>query len=379
MIQPFEHVINVTRSSMPPIKEYEVLLQEIWDTAWLTNMGPIHGRFEEAVKSFLEVPNVTLFTNGHFALETAVKQFDLTGEVITTPFTFASTTHAIVRNGLTPVFCDIKANNYTIDEEKIEELITPRTSAIVPVHVYGNICNANKIRDIAERHHLRVIYDAAHAFGEEYNGIPVGNLGDASMFSFHATKVFHSIEGGALTYQNADYAQKFNCLKNFGITGPETVESVGGNAKMNEFQAAMGLLNLKYISENIQKRGKIYELYAQRLSTLPGIRVNKLQPEVKPNFAYFPITVDAKQFGIDRNDLHLALQRYNVMTRKYFYPLVTDYECYREFYNNAQTPVAKEIAEQVLTLPLYSDLSLDDVSKICDIIEEIHKTGGSIR
>ena len=249
--------IYVTRSSMPDIEEYVEEIRSIWDNHWLTNMGDKHIRFQKELKEYLQVENIELLTNGHMALELTLQALDLQGEVITTPFTFASTTHAIIRNGLTPIFCDIDPVTYTIDVEKIEELITERTSAIMPVHVYGNICNVEEIENLAKKYGLKIIYDAAHAFGETYKGQGIGGFGDASCFSFHATKVFNSIEGGAVTYHDKKLGADLYDLKNFGIHGPEEVSAVGANAKMNEFCAAMGLCNLRHIEEEIIKRQRV--------------------------------------------------------------------------------------------------------------------------
>lgn len=336
------------------------------DNLWLTNMGKKHKELETKLIEYLNVPNITLFTNGHLALECVISAFNLTGEVITTPFTFASTTHAIVRNGLEPVFCDINTDDYTIDVEKIEPLITEKTSAIVPVHVYGNICNVKEIERIAEKYNLKVIYDAAHAFGVTVNGEGVGNFGDASMFSFHATKVFNTIEGGAVTYKNKDLAQVLYDIKNFGITGPETVEYIGGNAKMNEFQAAMGICNLRYVDKEIEKRKAVVERYIERLSDISGITLCKQQDGVKNNFAYFPVVFDG--YKLNRDEIFEHLKVDNIFARKYFYPLTNSYKCYKNRFDIKKTPIAQYIADRVLTLPLYADLSLQDVDRICDII-----------
>ena len=253
----FEQPIMVTKSFLPPIDEYKKEIEKIWETNWITNQGPLHNKFNLQINNYLKVKNSTLFVNGHLALDTAIKSLELGGEVITTPFTFASTAHAIKMNGLKPVFCDINMKNYTLDVDKIESLVNEKTSAIVPVHVFGNPCDIEKIDNIANKYRLKVIYDAAHTFGVEVGGVGIGNFGDVSMFSFHATKVFNSIEGGVLTYSNEEYSKKFDLYKNFGISGPETVEVVGLNAKMNEFQAAMGIVNLRYVDEEISNRKKI--------------------------------------------------------------------------------------------------------------------------
>ena len=289
--------ILVARSSMPGFSEYMDEIEELWDSHWLTNMGVKHRELQKELKEYLGVENVELLTNGHMALELTLQAMNLQGEVITTPFTFASTTHAIVRNGLEPVFCDIDSDIFTMDTERLEGLITDRTCAILPVHVYGNICNIEEIERIAHKYELKVIYDAAHTFGETYKGKGVGTFGDASCFSFHATKVFNTIEGGAVTYRDVRLGERLYDLKNFGIHGPEEVDSVGANAKMNEYCAAMGLCNLRHVEEEIEKRRRIVERYRTRLGGVEGLRLNALQADVKSNYAYFPVVFDEKVFG----------------------------------------------------------------------------------
>lgn len=360
--------IFVTRSSMPPIEEYISEIQSIWDSAWLTNMGELHRRFEKEAMDYLAVDNISLFTNGHLALCIAIQALGLTGEVITTPFTFASTTHAITQNNLKAVFCDVNPDNYTMDVTSLENLITEETSAIIPVHVYGNICDIEAIEAVARKYNLKVIYDAAHTFGVTVNDKGIGAFGDVSMFSFHATKVFHTIEGGALTYSNSKYKSEFDKLKNFGIASPEDVELVGTNAKMNEFQAAMGICNLRHVDEEIQKRKEIVHRYREHLEGVKGIRIVEEQKDVKPNYAYFPAVFDEKVFGKTRDSVFDNLAKQNIHARKYFYPLINDMECYQGMYTSESTPVAKYIAGRVLTLPLYADLSLQDVDRICEII-----------
>ena len=352
---------------MPEFEEYIEEIRELWDTHWLTNMGTKHKNLESQLLYYLNVPNITLFTNGHLALECIIAALDLRGEVITTPFTFASTTHAIVRNGLKPVFCDINPDDYTIDVEKIESLITEKTSAIIPVHVYGNVCDVEAIDRIAKKHNLKVIYDAAHTFGVTVNGQGIGTFGDASMFSFHATKVFNTIEGGAVTYNDSSIKQVLNDLKNFGITGPETVEYVGGNAKMNEFQAAMGICNLRHVNGEIIKRKKVVERYIDNLKDITGIKLSKEQVDVESNYAYFPVVFDG--YKMTRDGVFEKLKDNDIVARKYFYPLTNSFECYKDRYDVDETPVAKYIAERVLTLPLYADLALEDVDRICEIIK----------
>lgn len=360
--------IFVTKSSLPPLEEYIEEIRELWDTHILTNMGIKHKTLETELCKYLKVKNVSLMVNGHMALELVVQAMNLKGEVITTPFTFASTTHAIVRNGLMPVFCDINPETFTIDADKIESLITERTSAIIPVHVYGNICDVEKIQNIADKYGLKVIYDAAHAFGEEYKGIGIGNFGDAAMLSFHATKAFNTIEGGAVCFDNEDLRLNLYRLKNFGICGQEKVDYVGSNAKMNEFQAAMGLCNLRHIEQEIAKRRLVYERYVQNLLNIPGIGLNKMDGDVKYNYTYFPIVVDEEKFGMNRNELQAVLLDENVFSRKYFYPLVSDYDCYREQFDSNQTPTALYISNRILTLPIYADLPINTVDEICSII-----------
>lgn len=362
--------INVTCSSIPSFEEYCKEIKDLWDSHWLTNMGPKHKIFQMLLEEFLQVPHVSLYTNGHLALENIITAMNFIqgGEVITTPFTFVSTTHAIIRNGLVPVFCDINDHDYTIDITKIENLITDRTCAIIPVHVYGNICDAECVEDIARRHGLKVIYDAAHAFGITYKGTNVANLGNASMFSFHATKVFNTIEGGAVCFQDDRLVQPLNDLKNFGIRGPEKCAYIGGNAKMNEFQAAMGICNLRHLSEEIAKRKKVVERYRERLSNVKGIKLCEEQRGVVSNYSYFPVVFDGYKYS--RNEIFDMLKQHDIIARKYFYPLTNSFACYK-YYPTAgaeKTPVARYISERVLTLPLYADLSLNDVDRICDII-----------
>jgi dTDP-4-amino-4,6-dideoxygalactose transaminase len=358
--------IFVTKSSMPDFNRYCELIHRIWDTHYMTNNGPLHDELCERIKEFLGVSNVTLFTNGHLSLENALQALDLHGEIITTPFTFVSTTHAIARTGNIPVFCDINPDNYTIDADKIESLITDKTCAILPVHVYGNVCDVEKIEKIARKYNLKVIYDAAHAFGVKYKGKSIACYGDMSMFSFHATKVFNTIEGGALVYDNPNFTRVLNNLKNFGIVSEEDVEYIGGNAKMNEFQAAMGLLNLDNLIDNIEKRKKVVLKYIELLSKIEGIKLNAVADDVESNFAYFPIVVE-DSYGLSRNQLYELLKKYDIYSRKYFYPISNDFEMYANC--RGETPIAHDISERVLTLPLYPDLSINTVCKICKIIK----------
>ena len=359
--------INVTRSSMPNFDEFCNEIKDIWDSRWLTNHGKKVQELETKLKEYLGVKNVVLYTNGHLALESAISYYNFPkgSEVITTPFTFVSTTNAIIRSGLNPVFCDINDKDYTIDASKIESLITDKTVAIVPVHVYGNVCNVEEIEKIARKHNLKVIYDAAHAFGVKYKGIGIGNFGDISMFSFHATKVFNTIEGGCICFKTEEYSQIVEDMKNFGIRDEEHCNYIGGNAKMNEFQASMGICNLRHIEENISKRKALVEQYRKRLGNVNGIILCAEQDGVVHNYSYIPVVFD--NFKLSRDEVKELLAKYDIGARKYFYPLTSEFECYKNF-DKGHTPVAKFISERVLTLPLYADLSIDEVNLICDII-----------
>lgn len=360
--------IFVTRSSMPALEEYVEEIKGMWNNHWLTNMGPKHQELQEQLKNYLGVENIELLSNGHMALELTIQAMNLHGEVITTPFTFASTTHAIVRNGLTPVFCDINPDDFTIDASKIEALITDETCAIVPVHVYGNICNCAEIERIADKYGLKVIYDAAHAFGETFDGRGIGSYGDASCFSFHATKVFNTIEGGAVCFDDPDFGEEIYRLKNFGIRGPEIVDGVGANAKMNEFCAAMGICNLRHIKDEIAKRKCVVERYRAHLGEVEGIQMNSVQSKVESNYSYFPIVINETKFGCSRNEVFEKLAQNGIGARKYFYPLTNTFDCFHGKYDANLTPVALNVSSRVLTLPLYADLSMEDVDRICEVI-----------
>lgn len=353
---------------MPELDEYMNEIADLWESHWLTNMGPKHKLLQDELKKFMEVENIDLLTNGHMALELTLQALNLQGEVITTPFTFASTTHAIVRNGLQPVFCDIDPVTFTMDTERLEQLITDRTCAILPVHVYGNVCNIEEIERIAHKYELKVVYDAAHTFGETYKGKGIGSFGDASCFSFHATKVFNSIEGGAVCFKDKRLGETLYELKNFGIHGPEEVSAVGANAKMNEFCASMGLCNLRHVEEEIEKRKKIVERYRDRLEGVEGLQLNIVQKDVKSNYSYFPIIIEEKQFGSSRAEVFDKLAEHGIGARKYFYPLTNTFSAFHGQFNVLETPVALHISKRVLTLPLYADLSMKDVDRICEII-----------
>lgn len=364
--------ILVTRSSMPPLEEYIEEIKDLWESHWLTNMGVKHEQLREVLKDYLQVKHVELLTNGHMALELSMQALGLKGEVITSPFTFASTTHAIVRNGLTPVFCDIDPVTFTIDADKIEELITENTCAIVPIHVYGNICDVDKIDAIAKKYDLKVIYDAAHAFGETYHGRGIGSYGDVSCFSFHATKVFNTVEGGAACFADELFGIELYRLKDFGIKGPEEVDGIGANAKMNELCAAMGLCNLRHLPDEIEKRRKVVEQYRERLSGVPGLQLNPIQEEVCSNYSYFPVVVHEDVFHETREQVIERLNMHGIFPRKYFYPISSEFECYKGRFDSGLTPIAYDISRKVMTVPLYADLDISEVDRICNIILEGH-------
>ncbi len=363
--------ILVTRSSMPPFEEYLREIEPLWESHWLTNMGEKHKRLEDDLKEYLGVSNIALFVNGHNALECVLEAMNLGADgrrkVITTPFTFASTTHAIVRVGLEPVLADIDPVTYTLDPAQVEALIDDETCAIVPVHVYGNLCDVDAFADIARRHNLKLVYDAAHAFGVTRNGVSSAAFGDASMFSFHATKVFNTIEGGAVCFADDALGPLLEQWKNFGITSQEDVEYVGGNAKMNEFAAAMGICNLRHLSEEIAKRKVVTEHYHERLDGEPGLTLCQGQKDVTPNYAYLPVVFE-DSFGATRDDAFETLHEHNVYSRKYFHPLVSDFACYAGRFDSSKTPVAQHVARRVLTLPMYADLAPEDIDRICDVI-----------
>lgn len=346
--------INVTRSSMPPFEEYASMIRPLWDTRWLTNMGTYHQKLENELSDYLGVPYVSLTSSGHMALEMVIQAFDFPagGEVITTPFTFISTTHAILRNNLCPVFCDVK-EDYTIDEKQLEQLITERTVAIIPVHVYGNICNVDRIQEIADKYNIKVIYDAAHAFAEKVDGKSVALYGDASIFSFHATKVFHTIEGGAVCSSSQEIYQKMYNLKNFGIRSQTDVVEVGANAKMNEFQAAMGLCNLRYIDEEILRRKDAVVYYDSLLQGVDGISVLRRQADVESNYAYYPVLLETMK---ERDAAYQVLNENGIHVRKYFYPLTSDEICFGDRFRCYSLDRARDLSNRVLALPLYSEI-----------------------
>ncbi len=370
-MEAFGEPIHVTRPFLPPYDQFCDGLKEIWDNRWLTNNGPIHQRFERRLAEYLRCANVALFNNGTLALQIGLQGLGISGEVITTPFSFVATTHALYWNRIRPVFVDIEPDYYTIDPSRVEAAITPWTTAILAVHVYGHPCDLDSLADIARRHELKLIYDAAHAFGVEVDGRSIGEFGDLSMFSFHATKTFHTLEGGMLVFPDPALKNTFEYLRNFGFQGEIEVVMPGTNAKMNEIQALMGESILPHMPAILAARRTIADRYWERLREIPGIHFPaQLPPTVEHNFSYMPIEVDATEFGMERDDLYGLLRRHNVFARRYFYPLICDYACYRGVRVNDPLPVARRVAGCILALPMYADLSLEAVDRICEITSE---------
>lgn len=361
--------VTVTRPSMPPMGEYTRLLEGIWSRRWLTNNGDLHRELAANLSEYLGVEHLSLFCNGATALLVALQALRINGgEVITTPFTFPATTHVLHWNRVRPVFCDIEDKTFNLDPRSVESLIGPETRAILAVHVYGNPCDVDALQKIAERHGIQLIYDAAHAFNVRVGDRPVLDYGDISMLSFHATKVFSTIEGGALVARTSSQRERIDSLKNFGIADEETIIGPGINGKMNEFQAAFGLLQLKTIDEEIANRRAIAETYRRGLRSVPGIRFLEDQPGVRHNYGYFPILVDAAVYGISRDELYSLLREYNILTRKYFYPLVSRAPCYAALPSSQNVPVAESVAKTVLCLPIYGTLPLDVAEAISELV-----------
>jgi dTDP-4-amino-4,6-dideoxygalactose transaminase len=368
-IRPFDKPVFVTRPFLPSLDEFTEGVKEIWDNQWLTNNGPIVQRFTRELSNYYETENVCLFNNGTLALQIGLQGMGISGEVITTPFTFVATSHALYWNKIRPVFVDIEPDYYTLDPAAVEAAITPWTSAILAVHVYGFPCNLNLLADIARRHKLALIYDAAHAFGVSIGGRPISHFGDMSMFSFHATKLFHSIEGGMLTFRDSGLKQTFDYLKNFGFKNEVEVVMPGTNAKMNEMQALMGILVLKHLDSLIESSRQIDATYRECLKDVPGIKFPPpLQVNIKYNFIYQPIEIDEEQFGMSRDALYEALKKYNILSRRYFYPLLCDFPCYRSIAFKDPLKTARRVSERILCLPIYPDLAIEDVVRISECI-----------
>jgi dTDP-4-amino-4,6-dideoxygalactose transaminase len=361
--------ILVTRPYLPPRAEYEAYLNRIWEENYLTNFGPLHQEFTEKLRLFLGGDPVSLVSNGHLGLDIALKALNIQGEVITTPFSFASTTHALIQNNITPVFCDIRQDDLNMDAHAVVPLITDRTTAILPVHVYGRPCDVRHIEKIAAQYNLKVIYDAAHAFGVEYEGKSISAYGDVSMFSLHATKLFHSIEGGVLICHDTALEERINAMRNFGYDS-KGVSIVGINAKMNEFQAAMGLCLLPKLPTLIEERENITLLYREKLSDVPGLHFLNPASDAQTtyNYAYLPVLIEEDVFGLSRDLVYTRLAEKHIITRKYFSPLISDFLCYLGRFDSSRTPVAKKAAEQVLCLPIYNGLTMDDIASVCAAI-----------
>jgi len=365
--------IFVTQPSLPLIEEFQEYLKDIWESKWLTNNGKFHQELEQALCEYLGVRYISLFSNGTLALITALQELKITGEVITTPFSFVATTHSLWWNNIKPVFVDIEPATFNLDPHKIEAAITSKTTAIMPVHVYGNPCNVKRIKEIADTYGLKIIYDAAHTFGVTINKNSVLNFGDLSVMSFHATKVYHTFEGGAIVCHDEDSKKRIDHLKNFGFAGETTVVAPGINGKMNEVQAAMGLLQLKYIEKNIEKRKHIAETYREKLQGIEGLTYLKDKPGIKHCYSYFPIFIDKNQFGKTRDEVYENLKKQNIFGRRYFYPLISQFPTYSglESAQPGKMPVAEKATEEVICLPIYSDLDIDNVNKICGFIKEM--------
>lgn len=368
--------IYITQPTLPNLNELQKEIQEIFESKWVTNHGQKHDLLEKKLTEILKVPNVSIFNNGTIALLTALKALNLHigSEVITTPFTFPATPHCISWNGLKPVFCDIEPDTMTINADNVENLITPNTSAILPVHVYGFPCNIKKIDEIAKEHDLKIIYDGAHTFTTELNGKGIGTFGDITMFSFHATKLYNTLEGGCLTYNNDELKEKIYNLRNFGIKNEEEVVDIGINGKMNEIQASIGLLNLKLIKNEIKNRTEIKKTYIEQLNDVNGIKIPQMPKNVTDSCQYFPILIK-DCFNLTRDQLCDELKKYNIFTRKYFHPLCSDYEPYRNLESSSihNLPVANDLKKKVLCLPYYGNLSVKTTIQICDIIKSINK------
>lgn len=376
MSSDIEKKITVTSPLLPPLDEFIPYMKDIWDRKWLTNNGYYHQKLEKALAEYLGVKYISLFTNGTLPLITALQALRISGEVITTPYSFVATTHSMWWNGIKPVFVDIDPKTGNLDPEKIEAAITPRTTAIMPVHVYGNPCDTVAIQKIADKYGLKVIYDAAHAFGVKVSGESVLNAGDISTLSFHATKTYNTIEGGALICNDKKTKERIDFLKNFGFADEVTVVAPGINGKMDEFRSAYGLLQLKYVDEAIEKRKKISQIYRQELKDVCGISFFEEKDNVKYNYSYFPIFVDTVGYGIKRDELYFKLRDKNIIGRRYFYPLISEFSTYRSLASSSKDnlPNAHRLADSVICLPMHHEIDETDAVKIIEIIKNIAKS-----
>jgi dTDP-4-amino-4,6-dideoxygalactose transaminase len=373
MTDKLKDPIYVTQPSLPPLEEFTELLKEIWTSKILTNNGPFHQQFEQELVEYLGVKYISVFSNGTLALITALQALRITGEVITSPFSFVATTHSLWWNNIKPVFVDIEPEHFNLDPEKIEAAITPQTTAIMPVHVYGNPCKVVAIQRIADTYGLKVIYDAAHAFGVKIDSNSILNHGDLSVMSFHATKVFNTIEGGAIVCHDKKMKQRIDYLKNFGFADELTVVAPGINAKMNELQAAYGLLQLKSVDKYIARRKTITVMYQQQLNGVRGIRIHEDMKGVHHSYAYFPIFIDAEKYGHSRDEVYEKLKKHNIYSRRYFYPLISQFPTYKGLLSSSveNLPVSNKIAQEVLCLPIYPELQINDVVRICKLLIEL--------
>lgn len=363
-------IITVTSPLLPNLEDFNKLLQEIWNSKWITNNGCFHKQLEKELAAYLKVPYISLFTNGTLPLITALQALRITGEVITTPYSFVATTHSLWWNGCKPVFVDIDPSTGNIDPDKIEAAITPQTQAIMPVHVYGKPCDTHRIQEIADKYGLKVIYDAAHAFGVEVNGESILNAGDMSTLSFHATKVYNSIEGGALVMQDERTKKRIDYLKNFGFAGEVEVVAPGINSKMDEMRAAYGLLNLKLVDAAIEARHQVAIQYREALRPVEGITFMDDMPGVKHNYSYFPIFIDTEKYGMTRDELYFKMKEQKVLGRRYFYPLISEFTTYRGLHssNPANLPNAHKMADSVICLPMHHEITQEDIHRILQCI-----------
>jgi dTDP-4-amino-4,6-dideoxygalactose transaminase len=362
--------ITVASPLIPPLEEFEVYLKDIWKSKWLTNNGSYHRQLEEALCKYLDVEYLSLFSNGTLALITALQALRITGEVITTPYSFVATTHSLWWNGIKPVFADIDPKWFNLDPDRIEAAITTKTTAIMPVHVYGNPCEIDRIQEIADKYGLRVIYDAAHSFGVTVNGKTILKEGDMSILSFHATKTYSTVEGGAIVCKDEKTKKRIDYLKNFGFAGETTVVAPGINAKMDEVRSAYGLLSLKYADQALDKRHQVYDYYVKSLKDISGISFSSEMPGVRHNYSYFPILVDAEKYGMSRDALYEKMKSANIYGRRYFYPLISEFSTYRELdsAHPGNLPVSHDVSSRVICLPMHHELTDDDLARIIQVI-----------